>query len=109
MHRLSAAVKLVAVVGIVLALVALPHGWSTAVFLTVCGGVAAGWLGVAWASRLSLLFLLKRVLLLEPFVLGVAALSLWQPHGGSGIHPCAGALHAVRGDLGAARGDDAVQ
>lgn len=67
----------------VLTVVALPRGWDDARFLRVCGGLALGWILLAWLSRLPLGFLLKRVLLLEPFVLGVAALSLWQPHGGA--------------------------
>ena len=44
-------------------------------------GVAVGLGIVAAMSRLPAGFLLKRLLLLEPFVFGVAALSLWQPHG----------------------------
>jgi cobalt/nickel transport system permease protein len=34
-------------------------------------------------SRTSPAFLVRRILLLEPFVLGVAVLSLFQPHGGT--------------------------
>ena len=66
-----------------LAVVALPRSWHVILFSGVCGGVALGLMTVAWLSRLPPGFLLKRLLLLEPFVLGVAALSLWQPHGGS--------------------------
>ncbi len=80
-HRLAAAVKLVAAVGLVLGLVALPRKWSDPVFVLVCGGVAVALMVVAVLSRLPMRFLLRRLLLLEPFVLGVAALSLWQPHG----------------------------
>ncbi len=80
-HRLSAAVKLVVAVGSVLGLVALPRGESGAVFALGCGSVAIGLGIVAVLSRLPVGFLLRRLLLLEPFVFGVAALSLWQPHG----------------------------
>jgi cobalt/nickel transport system permease protein len=37
---------------------------------------------VAAASNLPSMFLAKRLLMLEPFVLGVAVLMLFQPHGG---------------------------
>lgn len=68
-------------VTLVLGLVALPRGWNAFAFLTVGGAMLLGLVGVAVTSRLSLTFLLRRLLLLEPFVFGVAALSLWQPHG----------------------------
>ncbi len=80
-HRLSAAVKLVAALALVLALVSLPRGFSTPWFTWVCAGVATGLATVAMMSRLPTAFLLRRLLWLEPFVFGVAALSLWQPHG----------------------------
>ncbi len=80
-HRRSAAVKLMMAIGLVLGLVALPHDWGNVAFTLVCGGVAAGLGIVAVLSRLPAGFLLRRLLLLEPFVFGVAALSLWQPHG----------------------------
>lgn len=80
-HRLSAAIKLALAVGLVLSLVMLPRGWNAEAFAVVCGGVAIGLGTVAVLSRLSTVFLLRRLVLLEPFVFGVAALSLWQPHG----------------------------
>lgn len=80
-HRLPAAVKLVAAVGLVLGLVAVPRGWSNTGFVTVGGGVAVGLGIVAVLSRLPVGFLFRRLLLLEPLVFGVAGLSLWQPHG----------------------------
>jgi cobalt/nickel transport system permease protein len=48
------------------------------------GAIAAGLLATAITSRIPLLYLLSRVLLFEPFVLGVAALSLFQ-HGGFAV------------------------
>lgn len=83
LHRLSVTVKLVAAVTLVLGLVALPRAWNSARFGAVCGGVALGLTAAAVVSRLPPGFLLRRLLLLEPFVFGVAALSLWQPHGGT--------------------------
>lgn len=80
-HRWPAAAKLLGALALVLGLVALPREWSTTRFAGVGGAVAAGLGGVAVLSRLPIVFLARRVLLLEPFVLGVAALSLWGPHG----------------------------
>ena len=80
-HRLPAAFKLSAALVLVLGLVALPRGWSDGAFVAACGGVFLALAVTAGQSRLPLAFLGKRLLLLEPFVLGVAALSLWQPHG----------------------------
>ncbi len=80
-HRWSAAVKLGVTVGLVLGLVALPRGWSGGAFSAVGGGVAVALGMVAALSRLPAGFLWRRLLWLEPFVFGVAALSLWQPHG----------------------------
>ncbi len=80
-HRLSAATKLAAVVALVLGLVTLPHGWGGTGFMLVSGGMALGLGMVAALTRIPTWFLLRRLLLLEPFVFGVAALSLWQPHG----------------------------
>ena len=73
-HRLPAGAKLLTALGMVLGVVSLPGQW-------IFTGSAALWLVAAAASRLPLVFLLRRLLLLEPFVFGVAALSLWQPHG----------------------------
>jgi cobalt/nickel transport system permease protein len=75
-HALPAAVKLIATLGVVVLVVLLPPDrpwWLVAV---------AGFLLVAAAlSRVPGRFLLVRVLLLEPFVLGVAVLALFQPGG----------------------------
>ena len=79
-HRLAAQTKLGAALGLVLAVVCIPRDWT---FLTsvAFGGGAILLISTAVLSRLPVGFLLHRLLLLEPFVFGVAALSLWQPHG----------------------------
>jgi cobalt/nickel transport system permease protein len=76
-HRLSAAVKLLVALSVVVATVVIPI-FGVAYFILVVSFLA----GVAAASRISPHFLLKRLLFLEPFVLGVALLSLIQPSGG---------------------------
>ena len=73
-HRLPAALKLAVALGIIVGTVLMPAQeaiWfaGTAVFL-VC---------VALLSRISTLFLLKRLVLLSPFVLGVALVNAFQP------------------------------
>lgn len=74
-HRLPAGVKLLTALAILLLLAALPPSPQV-------------WLGVAWLlalvgalARLPALFLLRRLILLEPLALGVAAAALFQPHG----------------------------
>ncbi len=76
-HHLPAAAKLPAALGVVIATVlvpisAVPYFVAAAVLLAV----------VAALSRIPPSFLVKRLILLEPLVLGVAALSLLQPGGG---------------------------
>lgn len=74
--RLPAALKLAVALGALLLLVASPwRGYAMA------GGVAGALLLVALAARLNLLELLRRLLLLEPLVIGVAALNLVGPGG----------------------------
>jgi cobalt/nickel transport system permease protein len=75
-HRVSAAVKLVAAFILVVAVVLLPA--SRPVFLVA---IAAVLVAIAALSRVPGRFLVVRVLLLEPFVLGVALLALFQPGG----------------------------
>lgn len=75
-HRLPAATKLFVAVVLVLTTVLLP--------VSQLGGLAlvAAALVVAVAlSRIPALFLAKRLLLLEPIALGVAALAVFQPGG----------------------------
>ena len=79
-HRLPARAKLFIALMIVFCLVSVPRAWEkTGWSLFVCATFLL--LFTAASSRLSPRFLLRRLLLLEPFVLGVAVLSLWQPHG----------------------------
>jgi cobalt/nickel transport system permease protein len=73
-HRLPAGLKLALALFIVILLVLLP--------LAAGGWVALALVAVAVASRLPWRFLVKRLLWLEPFVIGVAVLTLFQPGGG---------------------------
>ena len=78
MHRAPAAAKAVVAGGVVLTTVLLPRGdW------VAYAGVGAALVLVAAIARLPPGRLLVRLLLLEPFVFGVAALMLLQPHGGA--------------------------
>ena len=75
-HRLPAALKFAAALAFVLTTVLMPKAQPAGL------GVVAGVLVLgAMASRIQPLFLLKRLLLLEPLVLGVAVLMLFQPDG----------------------------
>ena len=76
-HRLPAALKLGAALALVLVTVLLPRTQIVGLL-----AVAAVLILIAAASRLPAWFLLKRMLLLEPLVLGVAVLMLFQPGGG---------------------------
>jgi cobalt/nickel transport system permease protein len=75
-HRLPAAWKLASALAVVLANVVVPvrFPWFFA-------AVALALLLVARLSRVPARFLVGRLLLLEPFVAGVAVLTLFQPHG----------------------------
>jgi len=76
-HRLPAGVKLLAAVGCVLLIVLLPRSawWAYA-------AIAVGLIAVSLAARADLRGMLIRLLLLEPFVLGIALLALLKPGGG---------------------------
>lgn len=76
-HRLPTGIKLAGALAAILAVVLTPFGrvWPL-------GMIAVLLLAAAALSRVPLAFLARRLLLLEPFVLGVASLSLFQPHGG---------------------------
>jgi len=76
LHRLSAGFKLAAALGLILTVVLLPRGQGMALL-----AVAVLLVALIFASRISFIFLLKRMLLLEPLVLGVAGLMLLQPDG----------------------------
>jgi cobalt/nickel transport system permease protein len=76
LRRLSAGFKLAAALALILTVILLPRGQWTALL-----AIAALLLALIFASRISWGFLLKRMLLLEPLVLGVAGLMLLQPDG----------------------------
>jgi cobalt/nickel transport system permease protein len=73
-HRLPAGPKLAAGLAIIIGTVTLPLHWYAWHL-----GVSAVLLGAIVAGRISLLFLLKRILLLSPFVLGVVLVNALQP------------------------------
>ena len=75
-HRLPAALKLVVALGLVVTVVLLPPP-----HLLLLGAVAIGVLVVAVLSRIPWPFLVRRLVLLEPLVLGVAFLALFQSGG----------------------------
>jgi cobalt/nickel transport system permease protein len=75
-HRASASLKLVTTLSLVALTVAVPVAAIS--YLATLG---AGLLAVAVVARIPLRYLGWRLLLLEPFVLGVAVLTLFQPGG----------------------------
>ncbi|MEI6083131.1 MAG: cobalt ECF transporter T component CbiQ [Verrucomicrobiota bacterium] len=76
-HRLNAGWKLSIALAIVLATVLMPGRFALCFV-----GIATLLVVVAVASKIPAGFLVKRLLLLEPLVLGVAVLALLQPNGG---------------------------
>lgn len=77
LHRLPAAGKMLVALAIVLAVALAPReAW---IFFAIVGAVL---LTLAAISRVPFGFLLRRLLILEPVILGVAILSLLQPNGG---------------------------
>ncbi|MBM3888769.1 MAG: cobalt ECF transporter T component CbiQ [Verrucomicrobia bacterium] len=76
-HRAPAAAKLAVAVALLLGTVLCPMTQPLGF-----AAVAAVLIVVAALSRIPAAFLVKRLLLLEPFALGVALLTLFQPHGG---------------------------
>lgn len=76
LHHWPAGVKLAGALAIILAAALMPRGeWMWLLGMAVVLGV------LVMVSRLSVYFLVKRMLLLEPLVLGVAGLMLFQPNG----------------------------
>jgi cobalt/nickel transport system permease protein len=75
-HRLPAAAKLALALALVAATLLLSPSRPM-----LLGGMAAFLLAVAGLSRIPWWFLLRRLVLLEAFVLGVAILALFQPDG----------------------------
>lgn len=77
LHRCPAGLKLAGALLIILMAAFLPPGeWR------ILTAIAFGLIVLVFLSRVSIGFLLKRLLLLEPLVLGVAGLMLFQPDGG---------------------------
>ena len=77
LHRAPVAIKLAVALTIILTVVLLPRTQLTGLLV-----VAIIWAGFFAVSRIHVLILLKRMLLLEPLVLGVAGLMWFQPGGG---------------------------
>jgi cobalt/nickel transport system permease protein len=75
-HRLPSWLKVTAALVVVVAVTTVPTRWSAAF-----AAAALVLLAVAAVSRTPPVFLLGRLLLLEPFVIGVALLTLLQPDG----------------------------
>ena len=75
-HRLPSWLKVTAAVVVVVAVATVPARWAA-----VFAAAASVLLAVAAVSRIPPVFLMGRLLLLEPFVLGVALLTLLQPDG----------------------------
>ncbi len=72
-HRLPAAAKLWAALAIIVGTVLVPWGWH-AWFVAV----AALLLLASWSSRIAMGFLVRRLVLLSPFVLGVVVVNALQ-------------------------------
>ena len=77
LHRAPAGLKLATALALVLTVVLLPRPQLAGLLV-----VAAVLAGLFALSHISILFLLKRLLLLAPLVLGVAGLMWFQPGGG---------------------------
>lgn len=75
-HRLPTAVKLGGSLCIIAALIASPLSYSW--FFVVAGGLL---ILLTALSRIPWKFIVRRLLLLEPFVLGIAVMALLQPDG----------------------------
>ena len=73
-HRLPAAFKLGAALAVIVVTVIAPLSWSW-----WFAGAAVLLVLVSAVSGLAPVFLLKRILALSPFVLGVALVNAWQP------------------------------
>ena len=75
-HRRPAWLKVIAALATVVLLVVAPPS------VILFASIALILFVIAAISRIPAMFLAKRLVLLEPFVLGVAVLTLFQPHGG---------------------------
>jgi cobalt/nickel transport system permease protein len=77
-HRIPASLKLLMAALLILTSIAIPRHYAIGYYL-----VAAVIFLIALFSRLPISKLAVRLLLLEPFVIGVSFLSLFQPDGGA--------------------------
>jgi cobalt/nickel transport system permease protein len=75
-HRLPALVKLTAAVALILAMILLPVRYAPYLALPALALIV-----IAAISRIPVGFLVRRLIILEAFVLGVAVLTLFQPNG----------------------------
>jgi cobalt/nickel transport system permease protein len=77
-HRTSAHIKLLAAITLIISAVAIPRRfyWGYVV-------LAAILVLTSLLSRLPIAKILKRLILMEPFVVGISFLSLFQPDGGA--------------------------
>jgi cobalt/nickel transport system permease protein len=75
-HRAPAGLKLLCALSLLLAVIAVPVSRPM-----LFAGIAVVLVAIAASSRVPATFLLRRLVALEPFVLGVAVLSLLQPGG----------------------------
>jgi cobalt/nickel transport system permease protein len=76
-HRLAAGVKMFIAAAVVVTVAVFP------LHALLDLGIAVGLIGIAAASRIPPFFLIKRIAMIEPIVLGVAVLALFQPGGGA--------------------------
>src|SRR5512144_1230404 len=75
LHRVAASVKVGVALALVVMLVAVPRSW------VLYGMVAGVRVGVTAVARVPAGTLVRRLMFAEPFVIGVAVLTLFQPHG----------------------------
>lgn len=76
-HRFPTTLKILVSIGLILSIVLIPAYQMLFYVITFTGLIIVGVL-----SRIPLYFFARRILLLEPFVVGIAVLLLFQPNGG---------------------------
>lgn len=76
-HRLSPGVKLGVTFTILVGVALIPRSWA----LSPLVGIAVALLAIAAVARVRTRVVARRVLLLAPFIAGVAVLALFQPNG----------------------------
>jgi cobalt/nickel transport system permease protein len=75
-HKIPAFVKLLITIALIISAIAIPRHFLYGYFI-----IAAVIMLITLLSRVPILKIIKRLLLLEPFVIGVSFLSLFQPDG----------------------------